>query len=609
MTWLDDAIGWFSPRAGLERARARAALRMVRAFEGASTGRRTSNWKTTNASANAEISGGISRLRSRSRDLIRNNPYATSAIDKLVGNAVGTGISLGCESEQLLKLWNLWVKEADFYGDSDLYGLQALASRSAFESGDCLLVRRRTRAADAGASGVPLRIQVLEGDHLDPGVTGAQANGNFAIGGIEVDRDGRRVAYHLFDTHPGEAAIADPRMKSRRVLAEDVIYLFEKKRPGQLLGFPRLAVSIMRLRDLDEYQEALLVKKKIEACFAAFVQSDDTGKLVGTTSNTETDADGNSRRIERLSPGMVNYLRTGETVTFGEPSSSADGGFTSDTLHAIAAGAGCTYEQLTGDLSGVNYSSMRGGRAEFKILIEQYRWLTFVPQVLERIYTWWEEAAYGRGKLRTTGYEHVWTPPRWEYVNPKEDVEADRLELDAGLATLSDKLRGRGENPAQVFKEIAQEREQLDELGVKVNFGRGQTAAAAPAKDPADPEDPADPADLADPADAEDPPAGDAERLIELARALPAPQSHLHLPTELRHAIEQNVVVTAPGIDALSDVVQAGARANQAALAQMTSEIVGRLGKLGELVTADRVLHDPETGETLRSVLDIPKKD
>lgn len=522
MTWLDNAIGWLSPKAGLERARARAALRLVRAFEGASTGRRTSNWKTTNASANAEITGGISRLRSRSRDLIRNNPYATSAIDKLAGNAIGTGIELGCDNEQVLKIWRAWVKEADFTGDCDLYGLQALAARAAFESGDCLLVRRRLRASEAGRSGVPLKIQVLEGDHLDPGVTGPQANGNYAINGVEVDRQGRRVAYHLFDSHPGESAIADPRMKSRRVPADDVIYLFEKKRPGQLLGFPRLAVSIMRLRDLDEYQEALLVKKKIEACFAAFVSTDNDAKQIGTTSNTETDSDGNSRRVERVSPGQIIYGRVGEQITFGQPSVTSDGAFTSDALHAIAAGAGCTYEQLTGDLSGVNYSSMRGGRAEFKILVEQYRWLTFVPQVLERIYGWFEEAAYGVAKLRTTDYEHVWTPPRWEYVNPKEDVEADRLELDAGLATLSGKLRGRGENPKQVFKEIAQEREELDELGVVVNFGRGQTASAAPAEPPDPPDDPEEPADTPDGEDP--PPPSDAERLIELARALPAPQ-------------------------------------------------------------------------------------
>lgn len=476
MTWLDAAIGWLAPKAGLERARARAALRLVRAYEGANTTRRTSNWKTSNAGANAEISGGLPRLRARSRDLVRNNPYARRAIGALVGNVVGTGIELGTKNKSLAKAFKAWVKDCDFYADHDFFGLQALIGRAAFESGDCLIVRVRTKSEEAGVSGVPLKIKVLEGDFLDTSVTGKLANGNFAVGGIEIDREGRRVAFHLFRVHPGETAIADLRQASDRVLAEDVIYHFEKERPGQILGVPRLAASIMRLRDLDEYQEALLVKKKIEACFAAFVSTDDDAKTVGTSVETETDASGNTRRVEKLSPGQIIYGKTGESITFGQPSSGPDMGFSKDALHAIAAGIGCTYEQLTGDLSQVNYSSMRGGRAEFKILVEQFRWLTFVPQVCERIYGWFEEAAWQAGKLRTREIEHTWTPPRWEYVNPKEDVQADKEELGAGLASLSEKLRARGEDPEAVFEEIAAERKRLEELGIKVDY----TAVAAP---------------------------------------------------------------------------------------------------------------------------------
>lgn len=478
MTWLDSAIGWLFPQAGLARARARAALGLVRAYEGAATTRRTANWRTSGASANAEIAGGLARLRNRSRSLVRDNPYARRGVAALVGNAIGTGIALGTDNDQLKKAWLAWTAEADFYGDSDFFGLQALAARAGFESGDCLVVRVRTSAAGAGRSGVPLRLQVLEGDFLDTSKHGPQTNGNYAVAGIEVDRQGRRVAFHVFRTHPGETAVFDPRAESTRVPAEDVIYLFEKERPGQILGVPRLAAGIMKLRDLDEYQEALLVKKKIEACFAAFVATDDDAKLIGTTSSTETDAEGNTRRVEKLEPGQILYGKVGESITFGQPSATADMGFTKDTLHAIAAAVGCTYEQLTGDLSQVNYSSMRGGRAEFKLLIEQYRWLTFVPQFCERVYGWFEEAAYGANRIRTTQYAHTWTPPRWEYVNPMEDVQADKEELGAGLASLSEKLRARGENPEAVFEEIAAERKKLAELGIKVDFSAGGAKAA-----------------------------------------------------------------------------------------------------------------------------------
>jgi capsid protein len=61
---------------------------------------------------------------------------------------------------------------------------------------------------------------------------------------------------------------------SQRVPASEVLQIYEKVRgrPGQVHGVPRLASSLIKLRDLDEYEEAELVRKKIEACFTAFVK-------------------------------------------------------------------------------------------------------------------------------------------------------------------------------------------------------------------------------------------------------------------------------------------------------------------------------------------------
>ena len=70
--WLDKAIAWVSPERGLRRMRARRAGELITlAYEGARTDRRTGGWITTGNSANAEIAVALSRLRERSRDLIR----------------------------------------------------------------------------------------------------------------------------------------------------------------------------------------------------------------------------------------------------------------------------------------------------------------------------------------------------------------------------------------------------------------------------------------------------------------------------------------------------------------------------------------------------------
>ena len=124
-----------------------------------------------------------------------------------------------------------------------------------------------------------------------------------------------------------------------------MLHLFERLRPGQVRGVPWFAPAIARLRDLDEYDDAELVRKKIEACFAAFVTGDEDGATLGASS---TDAEG--RRIERFEPGMIEYLPSGKDVRFATP--GASGGYAEYMrvqLHAIAAGVGLTYLPLKPD--------------------------------------------------------------------------------------------------------------------------------------------------------------------------------------------------------------------------------------------------------------------
>jgi hypothetical protein len=149
MSLLESAIGWISPESALRRARARAALGHVRAYEGARNTRRTKGWIANSSSANSELGGALTALRNRSRDLVRNNPYASRALDTLVSNAVGTGIRARWP-KPARQLWIDWAedpRECDYYGELDFYGLEALAARTVHESGECLIRRRQVRAS------------------------------------------------------------------------------------------------------------------------------------------------------------------------------------------------------------------------------------------------------------------------------------------------------------------------------------------------------------------------------------------------------------------------------------------------------------------------------
>src|SRR5438309_131519 len=136
MNFIDRAIGFMSPMAGLKRARARLALdyadRVTERFryDGAQAGRRAHGWYAASTDANVELMGALVWLRNRSRDLVRNNPQAARALEELVGNAVGTGIVPQAKTgdEDLDKIidneWPFFVEQCDTPQRLDFYGMQ-----------------------------------------------------------------------------------------------------------------------------------------------------------------------------------------------------------------------------------------------------------------------------------------------------------------------------------------------------------------------------------------------------------------------------------------------------------------------------------------------------
>jgi lambda family phage portal protein len=178
-------------------------------YDGAGHGKRLGNWHPSSSSINALLASSLSILRSRSHDLVRKNPYAANAVDSIVSNCIGTGIkpqSKAKDSEfrkRIQQLWLDWTDEADSAGLCDFYGLQSLVLRSVIESGECF-VRLKI---DKSNSTVPLKLQILESEHLDASKDSVLQNGNIIRSGIEFDKSGKRVAYHLYREHPGESSL------------------------------------------------------------------------------------------------------------------------------------------------------------------------------------------------------------------------------------------------------------------------------------------------------------------------------------------------------------------------------------------------------------------
>jgi lambda family phage portal protein len=478
MSVWQSVVAWFTPQAKPVQVEDRKALaheQSIQArYEGAGVGRRFDGWHTVGAgSANAEIYAGAVRLRDRSRDLVRNNWAASRAVSVIANNVVGAGIIPSSTSPGVESSLVAWADTTacDADGLLNLYGLQSAIMRTVVESGECLVLRERRPTSD----GLPLlfQLRVLEGDYIDSLVDGPMQNGNRAIQGIEFDSRGKRVAYHLFESHPGDQLWTGLRTSSRRVPATEVIHVYRPDRPGQVRGVPWLSPVILKLRDFDEYEDAQLLRQKIAACYTAFVRRPDVGVPVDA-----------GMLGEKVEPGMIEMLAPGEEVTFGSPP-GVDGyaDYSRITLREIASGIGLTYEALTGDLSQVNFSSARMGWLEFQRSIDHWREHILRPMFLDRVAGWILDSAELQG-FAAQGDVIRWTAPRREMINPVDEIKAAQDAIRAGLTSRAEEIRKLGRDPIEVYREIAEDNQEADRLGLVLDTDPRQDANRLPQQEP-----------------------------------------------------------------------------------------------------------------------------
>ena len=124
-----------------------------RAYNGAMVSRLTNDWLSTQASADSEIRNNLRRLRDRSREMVRNNPYARQAKRTTQINVIGTGIKL---QSQVLQLrgnkrdnrinneieakWGYWTRanSCDVAGRYSFHDFEWLAAGAMCEAGEAL---------------------------------------------------------------------------------------------------------------------------------------------------------------------------------------------------------------------------------------------------------------------------------------------------------------------------------------------------------------------------------------------------------------------------------------------------------------------------------------
>lgn len=494
-----------------------------RSYAAAKSDRLTADWFASAYSANAEVRQDLRKLRYRSRQQARDNHYIRKWLATLGRNVIGpSGIRLrsmavtasGAEDKvarkRLAESFSEWSECGICTVDGQLSWVDAqrLILRAVSNDGDVLV--RHIRGRDAG-NRWGYAIQLMESDHLAEDDTFRSLPGGRSLFmGVETDRFRRPVAFHLNDVHPGEDSISLGGGLNRTVAvpARDILMPYMVDRPGQTRGVPWAHAAMLRLNDVGRYEEAEIVAARIAASKMGFFTSGTGAEYVP---DAKEGTEGDEELISEASPGQFDQLPTGVDFKPWDPQhpTTAFEPFMGAMLHGVSSGLDISYAELTGDLKGVNFSSIRQGALSDRDAWRMVQGWT-IGRVMRPVYREWllMSLTTQEVKFPLARYDELvkaqWRGRGWSWVDPQKEVTAQEKAVDLRTDSRTNAAAASGREIEHVFEEIAAEEALAEEMGISLTRP-SNTPASAPGAAPPDPGEPEeDPDEPEDPDNEED---------------------------------------------------------------------------------------------------------
>lgn len=498
---IDKAIAVIAPQAALKRTVARQKMQILDSGYGnygaSVTKKSLAGWLHAGGSSREDIEDNVSVLRQRTRDLYMGVPLANGAVKTMRTNIVGRGLrlkstidaeTLGISPEErrnlekkIEKEWSIWAEsnDCDMSRIDNFYELQQLAFMNWLISGDCLAVLpvkpRINQPYD-------LRVQLIEADRLcSP--DNCDTMDNKIVGGVEVDKSGEVIAYHIANHHPLSCAYND--ISWQRVEAygqktgrRNVLHMMNRERIGQRRGVPFLAPVIESLKQLGRYTDAELVAAVVSGMFTIFIEKADASAedAIGSMLPEEVQVDAEDESTIELAPGAVIDLNEGEKAhdtNPGRPNANF-GGFVEAICQQIGAALEIPYELLVKRFNS-SYTASKGALEEAWKMFNMYRdWLS--TDFCQPVYEEWLTEAVAKGRIKAPGFftdpairkaycGAKWNGPAKGMLDPIKEVTAAEKRVSNGFSTRSDEaMQMTGSNFYNNVEQLKHEEKELKEV-------------------------------------------------------------------------------------------------------------------------------------------------
>jgi lambda family phage portal protein len=459
-------------------------------FNGASGSRLNLDWFVSILSADQEIKGNMRLLRARARELSRNNPVAKSYLKILVANVLGEkGVGYQPQvrnNDQALNkpfnvkietAWKEWCKAGNCTvdGKRSFRAVQNLVLKTMATDGEAFI-----RMVPGFQNKYRFALQMIDADQVDHLFSRFPSKQENEIRlGVEVDKWGKPLAYHVNPAHPSDLGGS---LLRERIPAEYVRHLYDPERVNQTRGVTWFHPCMTEMRMLGGYVEAELVAARVGAAKIGFLEHVDAAGYEAPNEDAKYTLDANPGTIETLPPGLKFQAWNPDHPASAFPM------FVKSMLRFIAGAMGVSYNALASDLEGVNYSSMRSG-----LLIERDQWKMCQSMVkedfLQPIFEAWLSMALLSGQLVLDSrdpakfMEGKWESRGWQWVDPLKDVQASILSVGAGFDSRDAIIAEGGGDVEEVFEQLAEEKKMADSYGLEFDITATKPTVAKGPKD------------------------------------------------------------------------------------------------------------------------------
>jgi lambda family phage portal protein len=425
-------------------------------MRGAGMGRLFGDFSNQSLSADQVIRMDGPTLRSRAIELVGSNSTASRVPQLFSENVIGKdGILLKPlvgttrqnlnkrANDEILRAWWDWYEPSNASVDkqSSWCELETLIVEGEPVDGEVLI-----RLVDGFDNPHGFAVDVLDVSQLDWTLNQDAGNGRNEIRlGIERDKWGTALTYHILANHPSEMR---GRKKHIPVPAEDIIHLYFRRRPKQSRGYTWFAPVLIDLNNLGGYREAELIAARSAAAKMGFLQK--TGEDAGPALEPE---DGEESIRWDADPGVIEQLPEGWAFQSWDPThpTTAFADFESAILRSIATALRVSYMSLSGDLNGTSYGSGRIGLKAEQLVYQKLQ-QRLIEKVHTRVYRRWLKSALLKGALRldsfdaTRYHEAEWHPRAMPWIDPKAEIESAELEQKMGISTLTQLAASQGKD-------------------------------------------------------------------------------------------------------------------------------------------------------------------